>query len=169
MGKRALLFVVWFAVVVSVGWCWGEDAAKTANLAAGNVKVRVEESKQSASETAHDFEDKVESWADWAMNKFTGESGSSHDGEKDVAPTIKENVKYAASKSSDTLNSAAYETSKYASEKGNDVGETTSKKIGDAKDYASDKYGQVINTASDIANDAKEFGKDKANKAYEMA
>merc|ERR1712034_57434 len=169
MGKRALLFVVWFAVVVSVGWCWGENAAETANLAAGNMKVRVEESMQSASKAAQDFKGETDSWADWAVKNFYAGLGSSPDGAQDAAKKIKENVNYAASKSTDTLNSAAYETSKYTSEKANDVAETTSKKIGDAKDYASEKSGEAMNTASDMANDAKEFGKDKANNAYKMA
>ncbi|CAA2981058.1 Hypothetical predicted protein [Olea europaea subsp. europaea] len=113
MGKRALLFVVWFAVVVSVGWCWGEDATETAKLATGNMKARVEDSKQSAAETVPDVKEKAGSWADWAMNKLSEGFGSSENSAKDGAQKIKENVKYAASKSTDTLNSAAYGDSFY--------------------------------------------------------
>lgn len=71
MGNRMVWFVVCFAAVVSLGWCWGEDSAETANLAAGNMKVRVEEAKKSASETVQDVKEKADSWTDWAMNKLS--------------------------------------------------------------------------------------------------
>ncbi|CAA2937916.1 Hypothetical predicted protein [Olea europaea subsp. europaea] len=62
--------------------------------------------------------------------------------------------KVAASTSTDTKNSAAYETSKYASEKANDAADTTSEKISGTKIYAS-KEGQEINMASDMAESGK--------------
>lgn len=69
--RRALLMVVlWLAVSVEVRWCL-ENVKEKADLAAGKVKLKVEEAKQTAEEVVQDAKDKGGSWADWAYEKFT--------------------------------------------------------------------------------------------------
>lgn len=64
----ALFVVVCLAVV---GRCWGQEAAERLNMAADNLKMRAQGAEQQASEAMHDAKDRVDSWADWALNKFS--------------------------------------------------------------------------------------------------
>ena len=77
MAKRKVFLALWLAAVIPLcwGWGWGEEAMENAkertNLATGNIKIKAEEAKKSASEAMQDAKDKTDSWADWALGKFS--------------------------------------------------------------------------------------------------
>lgn len=57
------LFLVLLGCILSVSWCWGEEAAEIAwqraSMAAGGINNKAQQSKQS------------DSWTDWVSSKLS--------------------------------------------------------------------------------------------------
>ncbi|KAH6755158.1 hypothetical protein C2S52_023642 [Perilla frutescens var. hirtella] len=166
----SVLFVI-MVCVAAVGRCHGEDAAERAEAWAQGAG-------QKASDAFNDVKDNADSdsWTGWAINKLSEGIGFvDSDKAKNAAQNVVDKTSDAASKSTDTLNSAAYETSRYASEKANDMvgssvgmASATKERTNNAYESASEEVGHARSLAGEMtAEDLANFARQKAQEAYD--
>ncbi|MED6155658.1 hypothetical protein PIB30_007166 [Stylosanthes scabra] len=122
-----------------------------------DAKATSEDVKRLAQDAFYDAEEKTGSLADWAQNKLSENFGSEND-LREVARDIKYKGEDAASRTTDTLRSAASGASEYASQKVADAREAVADAMGYAKENAEMGYdgdGEIIRMPTDRETDAK--------------
>ncbi|KAG2724876.1 hypothetical protein I3760_01G038600 [Carya illinoinensis] len=172
MAKTRAWVALLFCVAVlwpGMCWCWGQNAMddekERMKAAAESSRVKAEEAKQGAAEAMHDSKDKMDSWVDWAYDKFNEGFGLGQNNAKEDVQNTMDKAGYAAWRATETMSSAGSDAPKYAS-----------KMAGDAKHFVSEEADQTIRMATDKVGEADEtiagameYGKKKGADAYEDA
>ncbi|KAG7957372.1 hypothetical protein I3843_11G171000 [Carya illinoinensis] len=182
----------WVALLLCVAvlwpgmcWCWGQnamdDAKEWMKAAAESSRVKTEEAKQGAAEAMHDSKDKMDSWVDWAYDKFNEGFGLGQNNAKEDVQNTMDKAGYAAWRATETMSSAGSDAPKHASKMAGDAKHFVSEKADQTIRMATDKeasatLNMVTETASNRAGDAQEkiskamgYAKDKAADGYDGA
>ncbi|KAJ4831072.1 hypothetical protein Tsubulata_045033 [Turnera subulata] len=168
MEKKVLTMMVVVAVLWAdqVGWCLGDDsngqgtvemAREGVNLAAENARGKGEAMKLRAEEAMQGAKESRQSWRNWAREKIGGVAGTGQEGTgKQTAQEIIGKTGEAASIATNTMNTAAQDSSRFASEKVGEVAHKAFEKAADACDGGKQKLDEASEKLAEIVHEAEE-------------